>query len=172
MSSARINDDKFVLDDNAAAVLWDDVHNCFGKIIEHRRAGAPRSDRAREIDVIDTADVPAGNHAAEFGLLIRRQFGRRGGPLFRHPARRLFRARPPLGRTLHCARQARAMLFLLTSGPAPGWALHCAGLAFGRIFRSARQVSKRTLSGLVRRNGRPYLLGRGQTAAARKWGRS
>jgi hypothetical protein len=47
MSRARINDDEFVLDNNAfeAAVLRDDAHNCFGKIIEDRRAGAPRSDR-------------------------------------------------------------------------------------------------------------------------------
>jgi hypothetical protein len=132
MSSARINDDKFVLDHHAfeAAVLRDDVHNCFGKIIEDRRA---RSDRAGEIDVIDTADIPADNHSAEFGLLIRRQFGGRGGPL------------------LHCARAARAMLFSLGGGPALGGALHWAGLV-----SSARLLLRRTLGGQVRGNRRAF----------------
>jgi hypothetical protein len=131
MSSTRINDDEFALDDNVfeAAELWDDLHNCFGKIMEVRRAAAPRPDQAREIDVIDTADIPVGNQAAEFGLLIRRQFGGRGGPLFRHPALGQFHARPPLGPTLHCARPARAMRFLRSGGSALCGAFHRARLA-------------------------------------------
>jgi hypothetical protein len=94
MSRARINDDELVLDNSAfeAAVLGDDVHNRFGKIIEDRRAGAPRSDRGTELGM-GFPSRPAGTMLLLLG----------GGPAFGwalHWAGPVLNARPVLRRTL------------------------------------------------------------------------
>jgi hypothetical protein len=92
MSRARINDDEFVLDNSAfeAAVLRDDVHNRFGKIIEC--AGAPRSDRGTELGM-GFPSRPAGTMLLLLG----------GGPALGwalHWAWPVLSARPVLRRTL------------------------------------------------------------------------
>src|ERR1700730_10966567 len=71
----RIDDDEFILRDNVseAAILRNDIHNCFGRGVNLDAVGNPRSDREREIDATSTVDIPADDGFVEFAPLLPRQ---------------------------------------------------------------------------------------------------
>src|ERR1700724_1823577 len=157
-----IDDHQLMPHDNIfkAAILGHDVYNRFWNIVKRHGIGHSDSDRQREIDVVDMADIPTGDSFVEPSPLILRQC-RRHRPLFRDSASGLFRAGSLLGWTLRHARLARTRPLVLDSaGPPLVRALHRAGMARTRplLLDSAGPPLVRALHRAGMARTRPLLL--------------